>query len=148
MKYLVKQKSIDIDARDNQGCTPLILAAVHNNSNSVGILLKGGASVWKCDKQRQNVLHKAAKEGNKDVVEAVRDFCQKDESEGKRTMKALMTLPDFGGNTPLMLALDSVITGDTLECLLDINATLNLGLIERVNHMGETPMHRACRYYI
>ena len=152
LRYLVTHDDIAIDVRDDQGCTPLILAAVHNNSISVEILLYGkgkgkGANVLKLDKQGQNVLHKAAKEGNQDVVEAIREFLQED----KWKLRKLMVQEDRRGNTPLMLALDSVITGGTLECLLKIEEDLNSGgnqpisLIKQMNQMKETPMHRACR---
>ena len=146
MQYLVEQRTL-IDEKDNQGCTPLILAAVYKNSVCIDHLLSGKADVFKKDKQGQNVLHKAAKEGNQDVVEAIREFLQED----KWKLRKLMVQEDRRGNTPLMLALDSVITGGTLECLLKIEEDLNSGgnqpisLIKQMNQMKETPMHRACR---
>ena len=148
MQYLVAQENfIEINAQDKQGCTPLILGAVYNNSVCVSILLKGGASVFRRDKLGQNVLHKAAKEGSKDVVQTIKDFLEEKygEQHYKRCMKILMGQGDVRGNTPLMLALDSVITGDTLRCLLEIDRKLDLELIDQSNAMNETPLHRACR---
>ena len=144
MQYLVKQKIL-IDEQDSQGCSPLILAAVYNNSVCVDHLLKGKADVFKKDKQGQNVLHKAAKEGNKDVVKTITDFLNSKESY-KEDMKKLMSEEDAMGNTPLMLALETVITGETLKLLLDIDRDLELNLISQDNKMKDTPMHRACRY--
>ena len=152
MSYLARHDRISIDKKDDQGCTPLILAAAHNNSISVEILLKGkgngdkGADVLVSDRQGQNVLHKAAKEGNQDVVEAIREFLKND----KEKLKTLFTSKDNWGNTPLLLAMDSVITGGTLNCLMKIEEDLNLredhkSLINQMNSINETPMIRACR---
>ena len=142
----MRQKDIAIDGKDDQGCTPLILAAVHNNSNSVRILLKGKADILELDKQGQNVLHKAAIEGNKDVIKEIKEFLEKDEEEGEWTMDLLMTDRDNRGNTPLMLALDSVISGDSLRCLMDIATKLGINFITSMNERDdETPIHRACR---
>ena len=141
---MVKQKTL-IDEKDNQGCTPLILAAVYNNSVCVHHLLEGKADVSITDNQGQNVLHKAAKEGNKDVLKTIQDFLKKKDSY-KEDMKKLMSEKDVMGNTPLILALESVITGKTLKFLLDIDRDLELNLISQNNKIKDTPMHRACRY--
>ena len=145
----MQQEGVDIDASDKQGCTPLILGAVYNNSISVAILLNHGASFLKKDKLGQNVLHKAAKEGNTDVVEAIEEYLHTryPANEGwKRYFRALMTSRDERGNTPLMLALDSVISGKTLKYFLKIDKELELNQIKGMNNkMKETPMHRACR---
>ena len=154
LQYLVEQKSIDIDAKDDQGCTPLILGAVYNNSVCVSLLLQGGATIFNCDKQGQNVLHKAAKEGSKDVIESIQNFLKAKEGKGKELeevvskgyMKKLMCKQDIRGNTPLMLALDSATTGTTLTILLEINKNLNLDMLNERNKLNETLMHRACRY--
>ena len=150
MQYLVEQKSIDIDAKDDQGCTPLILGAVYNNSVCVSLLLQGGAKILKSDKQDQNVLHKAAKEGSKDVIESIQNFFKTgglEELVSKEYfLKKLMRQKDVRGNTPLMLALDSVATGNTLTILLEMNKNLNMDLLNERNKLNETLMHRACRY--
>lgn len=208
-----------MNLQDSQGCTPLILAAVHNNSASVEILLDGNegknpADIYAYDKQGQSVLHKAAKEGNQDVIEVIKEFFDNNEEDDSveddsveddsvkddsvkddsvkddsvkvnsvedksdhddidsdssdsdndddyhdsdsdddyddyfydpNGLKFLMVDKDYEGNTPFMLALDSVITGGTLRCLLEIDARLKLDLTKRRNQMKETPMHRACR---
>ena len=147
MQYLVAQKDVKINEQDKQGCTPLILGAVYNNSVCVSLLLKGGANVFRKDKLSQNVLHKAAKEGSMEVVETINNFLEKGHEERlyKRWMRILMCQGDVRGNTPLMLALDSVITGNTLSSLLEIDKNLGLELIYQRNAMNETPLHRACR---
>lgn len=147
LQYLVARKDVSINEQDKQGCTPLILGAVYNNSVCVSLLLKGGASVFRKDKLSQNVLHKAAKEGSMEVVDTINNFLKKmhEEQFYKHRMGILMRQGDVRGNTPLMLALDSVITGNTLSCLLEIDKNLGLKLIYQRNAMNETPLHRACR---
>ena len=105
MKCLLSQKGIDIDPVDEQLSTPLSVAATYDNHNSVKLLLKNGADVTMVDYQGQNVLHKAAREGNSKVVNIVIDHL-KDDDEKLRT---LMRQKDARGNTPFMLAVQVIL---------------------------------------
>ena len=105
VKCLLSQKGIDIDPVDEQLSTPLSVAATYDNHNSVKLLLKNGADVTRVDYQGQNVLHKAAREGNSKVVNIVIDHL-KDDDEKLRT---LMRQKDARGNTPFMLAVQVIL---------------------------------------
>ena len=85
-------------------------------------------------------------EKNEEVSQGGERKGEIDEEEGEWTMDLLMTDRDNRGNTPLMLALDSVISGDTLRCLMDIATKLGINFITSMNERDdETPIHRACR---
>ena len=139
MKCLLSQKGIDIDPVDEQLSTPLSVAATYDNHNSVKLLLKNGADVTRVDYQGQNVLHKAAREGNSKVVNIVIDHL-KDDDEKLRT---LMRQKDARGNTPFMLAVQSVTSGKTLETF--IKRAHSSQYINSPNRRNEYPMHKACR---
>ena len=100
VKCLLSQKGIDIDPVDEQLSTPLSVAATYDNHNSVKLLLKNGADVTRVDYQGQNVLHKAAREGNSEVVDVVIEHLKDDDEK----LKALMSQEDIEHNTPFMLA--------------------------------------------
>ena len=97
---LLSQKDIRIDPADEQLCTPLSVAATYGNHNSVKLLLENGADVTRVDYQGQNVLHKAAREGNSEVVDVVIDHLKDDDEK----LKTLMSQEDIEHNTPFMLA--------------------------------------------
>merc|ERR550532_2357509 len=139
VKCLLSQKGIDIDPVDEQLSTPLSVASTYDNHNSVKLLLKNGADVTRVDYQGQNVLHKAAREGNSKVVNIVIDHL-KDDDEKLRT---LMRQKDARGNTPFMLAVQSVTSGKTLETF--IKRAHSSQYINSPNRRNEFPMHKACR---
>ena len=109
------------------------IAATYNNPKAVEILLNAGGDMCIKDEEGQNVLHRAAQEGN------------------FRCTNILMKSPhsifvlreqDKNGSTPLMLAVGS---GDfeVVKCLLNqdgLNKTVNAH-----NKQLEYPMHSAAR---
>ena len=139
VKCLLTQAGIEIDPEDEQRSTPLSLAATFDNPNSVKLLLKNGADVTKLDNQGQNVLHKAAREGNSRIVELVIDHLKKDDA----TLNTLMRQKDARGNTPFMLAVQSVTSGKTLKTFIE--KAHSSQYINSPNRRNEYPMHKACR---
>ena len=158
VKCLVSQKSvakIEIDPEDSFQNTPLHVAATYDNSNVVKLLLKNGADVTKVDQGGQNVLHKAAREGNNKVVVAVIEHLKprKDDEEEQvkqkeEKLRKLMSQPDKRGNYPFMLAVQSVTSGKTLETFMENanSAGYVNTLLETPNKRNEFPIHKACRY--
>jgi ankyrin repeat protein len=46
-----KAPHLDIDTRDENGASPLILAALNGHCSVVQVLLSYSANVWACDQQ-------------------------------------------------------------------------------------------------
>ena len=67
LKYLVINGA-DIDAVDNDGNTPLMLAASRNRYDTVEMLAQKGADLFTCNKQGYNALHLAARIGHATCV--------------------------------------------------------------------------------
>ena len=100
VEFLLSRVGIKIDPADEQRCTPLSIAATYGNHNCVKLLLENGADVTRVDYQGQNVLHKAAREGNSKVVDVVIDHLKDDDKK----LMTLMGQEDIQHNTPFMLA--------------------------------------------
>ena len=108
-----------------------------------------GAKISLKDYQKQTVLHRAAKEGNHEIVDIILDHLlsvEEDQSDadGQRVngqLKSLMTEEDTDGNTPLMLA---VLSG-TSEAIKIFIEKGNSGSYIRKRNDIEYPLHLACR---
>ena len=61
-------KRVDINCQDSYGCTPLIIAAQHNQATCVAFLSKNGADMTLYDHNGDNALHWAAYTGQMEVV--------------------------------------------------------------------------------
>ena len=64
---LIKQ-GIIINAVDEYGCTPLIVACIQGFSDITEELLKLGSDITAIDENYQNSLHWAAMKGNKECI--------------------------------------------------------------------------------
>ena len=62
-------KGVDVDAKDEEGWTPLHLAAYSDGKDIVGLLIAAGADVDARDEEGWPPLHLAAYSGGKDIVE-------------------------------------------------------------------------------
>jgi len=78
-----------LHARDNQGCTPLLLS---NSKKTYEALLKAGADATVIDYEKRNALHHAAHQGHLDLVQML--ACN----------KRMVIAKDRLGRTPLDLA--------------------------------------------
>jgi hypothetical protein len=58
-----------VNARDEDGATPLILATISRDKDMLALLLMGGADVDARDSRGSTALHIAAANGRKDIVE-------------------------------------------------------------------------------
>ena len=81
-----------IDERDDEGVTPLMIAAVNNKLQAVKCLLKQGADPSLQDSRGRNVLHYASQGGNPEVIELMLSHVPNIDSITK------------DGVTPLMIA--------------------------------------------
>ena len=53
----LSSQGVDLNPRDREHCTPLLLAAAHGCSAVVSLLLENGADVTCEDEKRRTVLH-------------------------------------------------------------------------------------------
>jgi ankyrin repeat protein len=72
--YLVAQKGVLIDARDNRGNTPAMLAAVADRDDVLRVLIKAGADVKLKGSDGGTMLHHAARKSNLAVVRTLLEF--------------------------------------------------------------------------
>ena len=134
-----------IDEKDKFENTPLHMAATFNNVKVVELLLKNGADVTSFDLSGQNVLHKAARNGNNKVVLAVFRHLDKENRKTNEILKELMEKRDGGGNTPFMLATHSTDTMETFFGQSQLREYVDI-LLMTPNKVDDLPIHKACRY--
>ena len=150
----------DVNARTNNGVTPLMIAAEEGHINAVTSLVKCGANVDLQDKDGQTALHHAMQSPQASICEVLSCLIKNGADVNAHT---------FHNETPLMLASHddhvNVVTflikhgadvdlqdkdGDTAlhyaasSSLPEIVETLlNLGASHMCNHQGLTPLHQA-----
>lgn len=73
LEYLLKHSGIDLNARNNDGSTPLMLAAAENNYGAFRLLLKSGADITLKDNDDHTLMHYAAYSGNVELLKYVLD---------------------------------------------------------------------------
>ncbi|KAJ1458328.1 ankyrin repeat-containing domain protein [Pelagophyceae sp. CCMP2097] len=67
MRLLVEE-GVEVDARDFQGCTPLLIASQWGQPDAVAYLVKIGANVKIFDRNDDSALHWASYKGNLEIV--------------------------------------------------------------------------------
>jgi ankyrin repeat protein len=105
-----------IDERDEEGVTPLMIAANFDQLNVFRALLEGGADPNATDIRGQSVLHYAATFGAPRLVQALLE------------KKPAVNARDGLGETPLMAALTPKVMQLLLEAGADVNIRRNDGL--------------------
>lgn len=63
----IKSSNIGIDAQDNSGCTPLLIAAQYGHPDLAAFLIRRGANPSAVDSSRDTALHWAAYKGSVEV---------------------------------------------------------------------------------
>lgn len=92
MRFLL-QRRVDINAQDGNGCTPVIIAAQHDQAAAVAFLVKNGADMAICDGNGDTALHWAAYKGLVEIVGLLSHACPQ-----------ALSCDDAFGQTPLHLA--------------------------------------------
>ena len=68
INFLLGKRHQDINAQDSNGCTPVIIAAQHNQINCVIYLVKSGADMSLKDNNQDTAMHWAAYKGYVEMV--------------------------------------------------------------------------------
>ncbi|POI30516.1 hypothetical protein CIB84_005733, partial [Bambusicola thoracicus] len=121
----VPANGLGVNVSNQDGFTPLHMAALHGHSDLVSLLLKHGASISAKNAEHAVPLHLACQKGHSQVVECLMDY------NAKQNKK------DAYGNTPLIYA---CLNGhyETTALLLQHGASVNLS-----NAKGNTALHEA-----
>lgn len=125
LKRLLAKSSVQVDARDADGNTPLLLAVREHRSAAVELLLDAGASLRIQDTDGLTPLHIAVRGGDTDMTVLLLDH------------KADILARDNQGWTPLQWAIAADHL-DTAKALLDRGAAANVE-----DQSGATPLHWA-----
>uniref|UniRef100_A0A8C3JC83 Ankyrin repeat domain 27 n=1 Tax=Calidris pygmaea TaxID=425635 RepID=A0A8C3JC83_9CHAR len=126
MKFArISANGLGVNVSNQDGFTPLHVAALHGHSELVSLLLKHGASISAKDAKQAVPLHLACQKGHLQVVKCLMDY------NAKQNKK------DIYGNTPLIYA---CLNGqyETTALLLQRGASVNLS-----NAKGNTALHEA-----
>ncbi|XP_064015901.1 ankyrin repeat domain-containing protein 27 isoform X3 [Pogoniulus pusillus] len=121
----VSANGLGVNVSNQDGFTPLHMAALHGHSELVCLLLKHGASISAKNVKHAVPLHLACQKGHFQVVKCLMDH------NAKQNKK------DIYGNTPLIYA---CLNGqyETTALLLQHGASVNLS-----NARGNTALHEA-----
>lgn len=127
-KTLIAAHPDTIKAKDERGCTPLLLAAKAGRTEIVSILLKNGASVSAKDKTGETALHWAATADSTDTTHAL------------IAAGANVNAQDDSGFTPLASAVE-LRNNAQVAALLSHGAKLEVAI-----PFGQTPLLMAASY--
>ncbi|MHB9106385.1 MAG: ankyrin repeat domain-containing protein [Armatimonadota bacterium] len=125
LKRLLAKSSVQVDARNADGNTPLLLAVRERQSAAVALLLDAGASLKAQDTDGLTPLHLAARGGDAEMAVLLLN------------RKADILARDHQGWTPLQWAIASDHL-DTAKALLARGAAVNVA-----DGSGATPLHWA-----
>lgn len=75
---LLKNNGVDIDARNNQGETALIIAVKRENSDAAGSCLRAGADIHLIDSSGKTALDYAMEKGRLPIIELFAKRCKKE----------------------------------------------------------------------
>jgi curved DNA-binding protein CbpA len=128
IRYLL-DNNVSINVQDSKGCTPVVIAAQHDQHTCVTFLAKNGADMSLGDDNRDTALHWAAYKGYAQLIGLLTYLCP-----------GGLNVPDAYGQTPLHLA---ALRGnvDALEYLvLDCHADTTIK-----DKNGHTPLELAVK---
>lgn len=111
-----------IDAPDKDGNTPLLLAGLCGDDESIELLMQQGGKLFYSNNQGRNLLHMLASQSTTAVLSKWASLF------GQQALDSM----DHQGNTPLLLAAKQKKPG-CVKLLLELGANVNIS-----NHEGET----------
>lgn len=135
------------ETRDEDGDTPLCLAAIKGNLAIVNMLIEHKANINAVNNQGQSPLFQATAHGSMDVVTKLLENGATIEGKSidnvsiKELTKQIWSLEDNLGKTPLMTSLEIDLSLQLAEQLLQLGAP-----IDAPNSLGITPFLHLCGY--
>ncbi|XP_014228884.1 serine/threonine-protein phosphatase 6 regulatory ankyrin repeat subunit C-like [Trichogramma pretiosum] len=134
--YKCVGQSVQVDARDQMGQTPLHYALANGHKYSVQVLLENGANPILADVEGSTPLHIICKRQSDSDLAGI--FFRMNDEKGKLIP---INVQDKLGNTPLLLAL-KYGNKKVAQLLIKRGADPRLA-----NKDGLTPLHIICQYY-
>jgi ankyrin repeat protein len=95
-KKIARLSGIDINGRDDDGYTSVMIATIEQNHDIMKLLINLGVNIRLTDKKRENVLHKIARNGDLTGANIV-----------IKQDKVLLTDSNIDGDTPLFVAIQN-----------------------------------------
>ncbi|XP_068693983.1 uncharacterized protein [Montipora foliosa] len=97
---------VDIDSRDMDGRTPLMLAAESGRENTFRLLIERGSNPSLKDRRGQSVLHYAAHGGSNEIIQELLSRGSDIDSRGKDGCTPLMEAVKFGKESAVRLLIE------------------------------------------
>ncbi|XP_031561478.1 transient receptor potential cation channel subfamily A member 1 homolog [Actinia tenebrosa] len=171
VKELLKQPSIDIEAKDKTKMTPLHAAASHGTVVVTKCLIEASANLRSLDEEQMTPLHFACVEGHLDIAKLLFEAAELE--GGWSTVSKMVTDQDREEETPLHLAVEGRNPELAKLCLdkganvnavkMNMSTALHLAAtdgdraivrmliqhdanVEAKNALQETPLHRAALF--
>jgi ankyrin repeat protein len=124
---LLLDSGASAEAQNNDGSTPLHVAASRTGQEVVQLLIENSTNVDLRNNKGQTALHEASQRGQPDIIQLILNH------------GADVDAPDNDGSTPLHLAISSAsLPVETARLLLKHGASVTLR-----NEKGQTALHRA-----
>ena len=132
-----KKLDIDVNARDDNGCTPLHFANEFNNALVVKELLNHGLDVTLRSKQNTHLIHSAAMNKDPKVIQAV--------FESRQLTNIDKNATNCNGHTVFHFAAQNEHYHEPLAYLLTNAMKFNLNINQLDNYQGNV-FHSACGF--
>ncbi|XP_046579347.1 putative ankyrin repeat protein RF_0381 [Haliotis rubra] len=94
VKYIVKHNTVDINRENDEGMTPVMIAADNGFKEAFHLLVSKGADLTRVNEKRENILHHACRGRGMEIVEYILT----------RNMVEDIDTRTGTGKTPLMIA--------------------------------------------
>ncbi|XP_067663216.1 putative ankyrin repeat protein RF_0381 [Haliotis asinina] len=94
-RYIITQDFVNINASDDEGMTPLLLAAFEGNGDVFALLVRKGADLTSVDADGDNILLNACVGGNVDIVKyllTLKDIVNDINKRGKNGLTPAMVV--------------------------------------------------------
>ncbi|EWZ00274.1 hypothetical protein FOYG_00157 [Fusarium oxysporum NRRL 32931] len=125
----------EIDARDDQGRTPLILALMYASIDEIGFLIGQGADVTAQDEEDETCLHQAMRRKNA-TLEVVRLLLENGARADARSRSGQTCLHSFARRGTVKTS-----TSDIIQLVTSRGTDLNAN-----DNDGNTPLHLMTKY--
>ncbi len=124
-----------LNMRDDEGCTPLMLAVIHDNTHAVKQLISMHADIGITDNKNKNVLHHACISQNDEMFDILLTSIK---NNSQQIPEKVLNMKDDEGDTPLKLAIGFNYT-QAVKQLISMHA--NIGITD---NNKRNALHLAC----